>query len=63
MQSPTTEPRTTFPDWAAQEVNRLLRAREHARTAAERAQYDLQLAVLCDAAHRYGRSLAESSEF
>ena len=62
MQLPDHEPRLTFADWAAQEVHRLLEARNNARTAAERSQYELKLAVLCDTADRYGRSLAETSE-
>jgi hypothetical protein len=62
MRQLSTEPRVTFPEWAAQEVSRLLHARERARTATDRAQVELQLAILCDAAHRYGNSLAENSE-
>ena len=62
MPSTNQEPPPTFADWATREVNRLLKARDHARTAAERVQYELQLAVLCGAADRYGRSLVETSE-
>lgn len=51
-----------FPEWAATEVVRILRARERAESHEERAQYELQLALLCNAADRYGRSLTEASE-
>jgi hypothetical protein len=54
--------RSSFPEWAAREVERLLKARTTSGSAAERAQLELQLAVICDAAQRYGNSLAESSE-
>jgi hypothetical protein len=54
--------RTCFPEWASAELNRLLNARQNARTPEERGQYELQLALIYDAAHRYGRSLAEVSE-
>lgn len=52
----------SFPEWALSEVDRLIDARSHARTPAERAQVELQLAVLCDAANRYGRTLTETAE-
>lgn len=54
--------RSSFPEWAAGEVERLLKARAVTGSPAERAQLDLQLAVICDAAQRYGNSLAETSE-
>jgi len=46
----------------AAEIQRLIQARQNARTPEERAQHELRLAIVCDAAHRYGRSLAELSE-
>ena len=52
----------TFPEWALGEVDRLLRARARAATPDERAQVELQIAVICDAANRYGRTLAETAE-
>lgn len=51
-----------FPEWASAELNRLLAARQNARTPEERGQYELQVAMIYDAAHRYGRALAEVSE-
>ncbi|MGV3723735.1 MAG: hypothetical protein ACO1SX_22785 [Actinomycetota bacterium] len=54
--------RNCFPEWVASEINRLLQARQNAHTPEEQAQCELQLAIVCDAAHRYGRSLAELSE-
>ena len=58
----THPPEATFPEWALDEVDRLLQARSRAATAAERAQVELQIAVICDAANRYGRTLAETAE-
>lgn len=58
-----TSPRTCFPEWLSAEVDRLIQARQSARTTEEQEQYELQLAIVCDAANRYGRSLAETSEF
>ena len=52
----------TFPEWALNEVDRLLQERSRAATSAERAQVELQIAVICDAANRYGRTLAETAE-
>jgi hypothetical protein len=52
----------SFPEWAASEVDRLLRERAQARNREDRAQVELQLAVVCDAAQRYGNSLAEVAE-
>lgn len=54
--------RNCFPEWVAAEINRLLQARQAAGTPEEQAQYELQLAIICDAAQRYGRSLTELSE-
>lgn len=54
--------RHCFPEWVATEMARLIQARQSARTPEERAQYELQLAIVCDVAHRYGRALAETSE-
>jgi len=54
--------RNCFPEWAVAELQRLIQARQNARTPDERAQCELQLAIICDAAHRYGRSLAEFVE-
>jgi hypothetical protein len=54
--------RASFPEWAATELDRLLRARSKATSDEERANCDLQLAVVCDAAERYGRSLVEAAE-
>ncbi len=51
-----------FPEWAAQQVDRLVRKRCGACTAEERALLDLQLAALCDVGDRYGRRLAEAAE-
>jgi hypothetical protein len=51
-----------FPEWAAVEVDRLLAARQIARSRDERAQVELQIAALCDAAQRYGRSLLDAAE-
>lgn len=53
---------TTFPDWASQEIERLMSARQSVQDPQERAQIDLQLAVVCDAARRYGHSLVEAAE-
>ena len=47
---------------ATRGVDRLLQARKRARTPDERAQVELQIAVICDAANRYGRTLAETAE-
>lgn len=52
----------SFSDWTVREVDRLLAARATARTAEERATVELKIAILCDAAQRFGRSLAESAE-
>jgi len=52
----------SFPEWLGQEMDRLLRARAAASSLEERAQVDLQLAVLCDVAQRYGRRMLEASE-
>jgi hypothetical protein len=51
-----------FAEWAAQEVDRLLQTRSSARTPADRAQVELQIAIVCDAAQRFGRSLTETAE-
>ena len=56
------EPPVTFPEWAVREVERLLSARASARSREERYEIDLQLAVLCGAAERFGRSLTEAAE-
>lgn len=56
-------PVRTFPEWASLEIQRLLEARAAAADDQERAQFDLQLAILCDTAQRYGRSLTEIAEF
>ena len=53
---------TSFPEWAAREVDRLLAARAHAGSMEEKAQCDLQLAVICDAARRYGEALEDAAE-
>ncbi len=45
-----------------QEIERLLSSRRYAQSSEERAQCDLQLAVVCEAARRYGVSLAEYAE-
>lgn len=62
MTSETAVSRNCFPEWVAAEINRILQARQSARTPEEQEQYELQLAIICDAAHRYGRSLAETAE-
>lgn len=53
---------TSFLEWAAQEVDRLLAARAHAGSLEEKAQCELQLAVVCDAARRYGEALQDVAE-
>jgi hypothetical protein len=61
----TPEPATArncFPEWAASELQRLIQARQVARTVDERTQCELQIAIICDAALRYGRTLAEFGE-
>lgn len=61
--SPTNRtPAASFPEWASQEIERLVTARIEASDDRERAQYELQLAVIYDAAQRYGSSLAEAAE-
>ena len=52
----------TFPEWALSEVDRLLAVRSRALTPDERAQAELQIALICDAADRYGRTLVDTSE-
>lgn len=52
----------SFGEWAAQELERLIRARSAARTAEERTQVELQIATVYGAAQRFGRSLADSAE-
>jgi hypothetical protein len=52
----------SFGEWASREIERLLDARSTAATPDERAEVELRLAVVYDAAGRYGRSLAEVSE-
>ena len=53
---------TSFPEWILREVDRLLNARAEADTKEEQAQVDLKLAIVFDAAHRFGQSLTEVSE-
>jgi hypothetical protein len=53
---------TSFPEWAVGEVDRLLTARERARSVEEKTQYDLKLALICDAARRYGDNLEDTAE-
>ncbi|MFN3649821.1 MAG: hypothetical protein ACK47B_09575 [Armatimonadota bacterium] len=52
----------SFPEWAAAEVGRLIDARAQATTTAEQAELELRIAMVYDAAQRYGRSLADSAE-
>ena len=55
-------PVACFPEWAIRQVDHLLKTRALAATAAERAELDLQIAVVYDTARRYGSSLMEASE-